>query len=99
MKSVLIFWMVFCWVQIAIGQSVSKITGALNSAKSQVSSVMTSVSNFLWIIAGIVAVFGAFKVFSKYQNQDQDTMKSLGVWAGGVIALVILNLIIKAVFV
>lgn len=67
---------------------------ATNTAKSWVGPL----TNFLWALAALVGTAGLYKVYQKYQSGDQDAMKSVLVWGGGFIVIVIGNVFIKAVF-
>lgn len=71
---------------------------SLKEGKRDILTFMDYLMGFLWIIAGVVAVFGAFRIFGKFQNQDADAMSSLGFFVLAVLFLVIFNIILKAVF-
>ena len=50
------------------------------------------------VIGGIVGLVGAIRVFSKWQNGDQDVTKSLMAWLGSCVFLVVGALVVKAFF-
>lgn len=75
-----------------------KKRASLKQSKRDVLTFMDYLMGFLWMIAGVVAVFGAFRVFGKFQNQDADAMNALGFFVLALLFLVILNIILKAVF-
>ncbi|POS00908.1 uncharacterized protein DUF4134 [Flavobacterium croceum DSM 17960] len=74
------------------------LTTALQQATTQTSSLANSVKLFLYALAAIVALYGAFKVFTKHQNGDQDTSKAMGQWAFAFIFLVVAGYVIGGVF-
>ncbi|WP_064968130.1 DUF4134 family protein [Tenacibaculum ovolyticum] len=76
----------------------TRITQGINTATAEATSWVDPFTNFLWVLASIVAIAGSYKVFQKYQAQDNDTLKAGMTWAGGFIFIIIANIIIKAVF-
>ncbi|MEM1003507.1 MAG: DUF4134 family protein [Bacteroidota bacterium] len=57
------------------------------------------IRNFLWVLSGLVAAYGAFKVYTKFQNNDQDTTKAAGVYFCGFIFLLVSGFIINGSFI
>lgn len=54
-----------------------KGAGGFNSAITEVSSYQKSVSDLMKAIAAVIAVVGAFNVYFKMQNGDQDVKKTI----------------------
>lgn len=76
----------------------SNIGDAIDDATDEVRGWITPMTSLLWVFAALVASVGAYKVFQKYQNQDNDTLKAAMTFAGGFIFIVVANLVIKSVF-
>lgn len=73
------------------------LTG-LGTAQDTLESYVDPVCNIIMIIGGIVGIVGAIRVFTKWQNGDQDVTKSLMAWLGSCIFLVVGSLVVKAFF-
>ncbi|NID13668.1 DUF4134 domain-containing protein [Fibrivirga algicola] len=52
----------------------------------------------MYVIAAIVGIFGAFRIYSKMQAGDQDVQKSAVNWGGSVLFLLAFAAILQAVF-
>lgn len=76
----------------------TRISTGLNDATSEAKGWVEPFTNFLWVLAAIVAIGGSYKVFQKYQAQDNDTMKAAMQFAGGFIFIIVANIFIKSVF-
>lgn len=66
----------------------SKGAGGFNSATTEISSYAGPVQKLLYAIAGIIALVGAFNVYFKMQNGDQDVKKTIMMTIGGCVAMV-----------
>lgn len=73
------------------------LTG-LTTAEGHLESYVDPVCNIVMIIGGIVGIVGAIRVFTKWQNGDQDVTKSLMAWLGSCVFLVVGALVVKAFF-
>ena len=73
------------------------VTG-LTTAETSLRTYVDPVCNIVMVIGGIVGLVGAIRVFSKWQNGDQDVTKSLMAWLGSCVFLVVGALVVKAVF-
>ena len=62
----------------------SAITGAVGTFKGYIEPVR----NLLYVIAAVVSIIGAFNVFYKMNNGDQDVKKTIMMTIGGCAALV-----------
>jgi uncharacterized membrane protein len=74
------------------------LANGLSAATSELQGIVEPITTFLYIIAAIIGIFGAIKVYSKHQNGDQDTHKAMGQWGFAFVFLIAANLIIKATF-
>lgn len=74
------------------------LTNALNAGANDVKGVYSGLTMLLNIIAGLVAIFGIFRVYSKYQNGDQDTNKAIAQFGGAFIFLIAAGFIVKTFF-
>ena len=57
----------------------------------EVSSYQTPVSNLMKAIAAVIVLVGAFNVYFKMQNGDQDVKKTIMLTIGGCIAFIALS--------
>ena len=73
------------------------VTG-LTTAETRLRTYVDPVCNIVMVIGGIVGLVGAIRVFSKWQNGDQDVTKSLMAWLGSCVFLVVGALVVKAFF-
>lgn len=80
------------------GANGAGLTNALNAGANDVKGVYSGLVNILNIIAGLVAMFGIFRVYSKYQNGDQDTNKSIAQFGGAFIFLIAAGFVVKTFF-
>lgn len=71
----------------------------IDQASTQLQSVFQSVKTFLFILAAIVALYGGFNVYSKYQSQDQDAAKAAAKFGFGFVFLMAAAFIVEAVFI
>lgn len=83
----------------ANAQDASKIKKGLEQATTEVSNLFDTVVKLLYAVCAILAVMGAFNVYSKWSNGDPDVTKSAAGWIGGLIFVVIAIIIIKGVFI
>lgn len=65
-------------------------TGAFNSAAKTIESYQEPVEAVMKAIACVIAIVGAFNVYFKMQNGDQDVKKTIMLTIGGCIAFVAL---------
>ena len=62
-----------------------------SKATQEVSSYQTPVSNLMKAIAAVIVLVGAFNVYFKMQNGDQDVKKTIMLTIGGCIAFIALS--------
>jgi hypothetical protein len=66
--------MVFC---VSEAMATSKGAGGFTKATTEISSYQTPVSNLMKAIAAVIVLVGAFNVYFKMQNGDQDVKNIL----------------------
>ena len=69
----------------------SKGAAGFTKATQEVSSYRTPVSNLMKAIAAVIVLVGAFNVYFKMQNGDQDVKKTIMLTIGGCIAFIALS--------
>lgn len=58
------------------------------SASSSIKSYAPAIKDLMYAIAGVIALVGAFNVYFKMQNGDQDVKKTIMMTVGGCVAMV-----------
>ena len=78
---------------IAVGDAMAASKGAagFTKATTEISSYQTPVSNLMKAIAAVIALVGAFNVYFKMSNGDQDVKKTIMLTIGGCIAFIALS--------
>ncbi|PWK16799.1 uncharacterized protein DUF4134 [Arcicella aurantiaca] len=71
---------------------------AIEDAQVQIKKYFAPVTIIIYIIAAIVGMIGAFKVYNKWQNGDQDVQKVAVGWFGSFLFLIIANTVLRSVF-
>ena len=64
---------------------------AFTSAQKEISSYIEPVRKLIYVIATVLAIVGAFNIYHKMTNGDQDVKKTIMLTLGGCIALVVLS--------
>lgn len=80
--------MVFC---VSETMASSKGAGGFSKATSEISSYQTPVSNLMKAIAAVIVLVGAFNVYFKMQNGDQDVKKTIMLTIGGCVAFIAMS--------
>lgn len=69
-------------------QDIAAGKGAFESAATAIKGYSSSVKNLMNAIAAVIAIVGAFNVYFKMQNGDQDVKKTIMLTIGGCVAFV-----------
>lgn len=69
----------------------SKGAGGFQKAIGEVESYQKPVENLMKAIAAVIALVGAFSIYFKMQNGDQDVKKTIMMVVGGAIAFVVMG--------
>lgn len=74
-------------------QALATSTGAggFTKATTEISSYQTPVSNLMKAIAAVIVLVGAFNVYFKMQNGDQDVKKTIMMTIGGCVAFIAMS--------
>ena len=88
-KYVAYFWLGFFTVSDAMASS--KGAGGFSKATTEIQSYETPVSNLMKAIAAVIVLVGAFNVYFKMQNGDQDVKKTVMMTIGGCVAFIAMS--------
>ena len=84
----------FCLAQ---GSTTAGVTG-ISDAASTFESYIEPIRHLLYIIAAVISLVGAFSVFTKLQNGDQDVKKTIMMTVGGCVAMIVMAEALPAFF-
>lgn len=87
-----------CWESINVAYAQSGGAEAINGATSEVKSYYDPVKKLVWIIAGVLGLVGAFKVYNKFTNSDPESSKNAVGFVGGAVALYAAEVFIRKMF-
>jgi len=76
-----------------------KVNKGLEKATEEVKGVFETAVNLLYAVCAIMAIIGAFHVYSKWSSGDPDVTKAAAGWIGGLIFVGVAITIIRAVFI
>ena len=65
--------------------------GGFTRATTEIASYQTPVSNLMKAIAAVIVLVGAFNVYFKMQNGDQDVKKTIMMTIGGCVAFIAMS--------
>ena len=66
----------------------SRGAGGFTSATTEISSYAEPVKKLMYAISAVIVLVGAFNVYFKMQNGDQDVKKTIMMTIGGCVAMV-----------
>lgn len=69
----------------------SKGAGGFTKATTEISSYQPPVANLMKAIAAVIVLVGAFNVYFKMQNGDQDVKKTIMMTIGGCVAFIAMS--------
>ena len=73
-------------------------SAGIAKATDLVNNFYTNLVNLIHAVAGCLAIYGSFRVFSKWQHGDQDTGKAAMAWFGAALFLIVSATVIKSFF-
>ena len=73
-------------------------SAGIAKATDLVNNFYTKLVNLIYAVAGCLAIYGSFRVFSKWQHGDQDTGKAAMAWFGAALFLIVSATVIKSFF-
>ena len=65
--------------------------GGFTKATTEISTYQTPVANLMKAIAAVIVLVGAFNVYFKMQNGDQDVKKTIMMTIGGCVAFIAMS--------
>lgn len=74
------------------------VAGGLDDATKEVGKIFNSAVNLLYAVCAIMAIIGAFHVYSKWTSGDPDVTKAAAGWIGGLIFVGVAIFVIKTAF-
>lgn len=88
---------IICFVVVSTSQ-VFAAADPFAQATGEIKGYQESVRNLLYAIAAVIALVGAFSVYNKMTNGDQDVKKTIMLTLGGCIAMVALSTALPSFF-
>lgn len=70
----------------------------INEANQKVRSYFAAGTNLMYGVGALLGLIGAVKVYSKWNNGDQDTSKVAAAWFGSCVFLVVVATVIQSFF-
>lgn len=89
-----------CWegINVLYAQSGAG-TAAISEATSELKSWYDPVKRLVWVIAGLLGVVGAVKLYNKFNSSDPESSKHAVSFAGGAVALWVAEMFIRKMFI
>jgi hypothetical protein len=84
--------------EVLLAQSGSAGVSAINDAASDIRSFYDPIKKLIWIIAAVVGVVGAVRVYGKIMGKDPESTKHAQAFVFGAIALVALETFVRKMF-
>ena len=72
-------------------QAFAQGAGGFSKATQEISTYSGPVQKLMYAIAAVIALVGAFNVYFKMQNGDQDVKKTIMMTIGGCVAMVAMS--------
>lgn len=82
----------------AFADDASNVATAMDKVAGEITAYVHPVQNIVYAIAAVIAVVGAFNIYHKMTNGDQDVKKTIMLVIGGCIALVALASALPTMF-
>ena len=92
------FFVLFAFGYSAIAQDLADGQAAIEEAADGISGYFDSIQTLVFIMAGIIALLGAVRVFMKWQMGDPDVMSTAAGWFGSAIFLIVAVTVIQSFF-
>jgi len=74
------------------------ISTGISTGTSQLVSYFDPITTLVMAIGAIVGIVGGIRIYSKWNNGDQDINKELLGWGGSAVFMIIAPLVLKGVF-
>ena len=82
----------------AMAQDLADGQAAIEEAADGISGYFDSIQTLVFIMAGIIALLGAVRVYMKWQMGDPDVMSTAAGWFGSAIFLIVAVTVIQSFF-
>ena len=83
---------------IGMAQDLDSGVAAINEAATGIEPYFEAIRTIVFIIAGIIALLGAVRVYMKWNMGDPDVMSSAAAWFGSAIFLIVSVTVIQNFF-
>ncbi|MDF7821857.1 DUF4134 family protein [Runella sp. MFBS21] len=92
---------VFVSVSAAMAQAggIQKGASALTALTSDLQSYIDPVTTVVYVVAAVIGLVGALKVYVNWQNGKENVMASATGWLGACLFLLIANTVLRAMFI
>ncbi|WP_037299732.1 DUF4134 family protein [Runella limosa] len=80
-------------------KSISDGASALNSLTSDMEAYIDPVTTVVYVVAAVVGLVGALRVFINWQNGKENVMANATGWLGACLFLLIANTVLRAMFI
>lgn len=87
------------WGARVSAQTTSDATKALTEVQKAVSGMWQYAWAAALSVAALVGIIGAIICYTKWQQGDPNVTKTIAGWAGAVVAIIIMGMVLKTVFV
>ena len=98
-KTILTVYLVLSNMVLTFAQNDSSRKQALQQVETDIKGYFDVACGIFYAICAIMALVGAFKVYSKWSNGDPDTSKVAVGWFGSLIFVAVVVTLIKSFFV
>lgn len=78
----------FMMASYAIAANAQKGVGGFTDATTEIESYADPVQKLLYALAAVISLVGAFNIYFKMQNGDQDVKKTIMMTIGGCVAFI-----------
>ena len=98
LQKTLMVAIVVCFNVLGAWADSSAGVAGLGQATGEFRSYLGPIKTLLYVIAAIVSMVGAFSIYFKMQNGDQDVKKTIMMTVGGCVALIAMATALPAIF-
>ena len=97
-KTGLLFASFLLLSNLGMAQDLASGQAAITEAADGISGYFDPIRNVVFIIAGIIALLGAVRVYMKWNMGDPDVMSSAAAWFGSAVFLIVAVSVIQSFF-
>lgn len=88
----------FASVMAQQAQGIQRGVQAIQATTTDLKTYFDPVVILIYVVAAVTGVIGAYRIYAKWQNGDQDVQKSAMGWVGSILFLLAIAALLKAVF-